>query len=84
MLSLEYRKTSFRLALIGSDPVVKSFNNLMQDAFSRSEGSSASPSDAKKMVSLLGDLLLEIRRSMGNETTKIDNLGHARVVYKRC
>ena len=75
MLSLEYRKTSFRLSLIGSDPVVTSFNNLMQDAFSRSEGSSSLPSDIKKMVSLLGDLLLEIRRSMGNETTKIDNWG---------
>ncbi len=30
LLSLEYRKLSFRLSLIGSDNVVKAFNNLYQ------------------------------------------------------
>ena len=77
MLALEYRKTSFRLSLIGSDAVVKSFNNLMQFSFhmSTSQNASASQSGTRKMVSLLGNLLLEIRRSMGNEATKIDNIG---------
>lgn len=82
MLALEYRKTSFRLSLIGSDAVVKSFNNLMQFSFhmSTSRNASASQSatresDTRKMVSLLGNLLLEIRRSMGNEATEIDNIG---------
>lgn len=30
MLSLDYRKVSFKLSLIGSDPVVSSFNDLRQ------------------------------------------------------
>ena len=75
MLSLEYRKTSFRLSLIGSDAVVSSYNNLMQHFFNKPDNSPSSPDEAREAVSLLGDFLLEIRRSMGNESTKIDNWG---------
>ncbi len=75
MLSLDYRKTSFRLSLIGSDSVVSAYNDLLQYFYSKSDTSSASPTDTTKMVSLLGTFLLEIRRSMGNESTKIDNWG---------
>ena len=73
MLSLEYRKTSFGLSLIGSDSVVLAYNDLMQYFFTRSDTSPASPSDAREMMSLLGSVLLEIRKSMGNEFTKLDN-----------
>ena len=72
MLTLEYRITSSRLSLIGSDPVVSSYNNLMQHAFSLTDNPS-SINDPSEMISLLGNLLLEIRRSMGNEDTKLDN-----------
>ena len=76
MLSLEYRKTSFKLSLFGSDAVVNSFNELMQYSFRMSENTSTnSLENAKEMVSLLGTLLLEIRKSMGNESTRIDNWG---------
>lgn len=75
MLSLEYRKTSFRLSLVGSDSVVISYNNLIQYFFEKSDTSSSSPSEAREMISLLGSFLLEIRKSMGNEATKIDNWG---------
>ena len=74
MLSLEYRKTSFRLSLIGSDSVVSAYNDLLQDFYNRADTASSSPSDIK-VISLLGSFLLEIRKSMGNESTKIDNWG---------
>ena len=75
MLSLEYRKTSFKLSLIGSDSVVRSFNDLMQYFYEQGADAPASPQNVKEMVSLLGKFLLEIRKSMGNESTKIDNWG---------
>lgn len=73
MLSLEYRQIAFRLSLIGSDAVVKAYNELLQFFFQH-EGL-PDPSDLKKMISLIADLLLEIRKSMGNEATKLDNWG---------
>lgn len=76
MLSLDYRKVSFKLSLIGSDDVVKSFNNLMQYFYNQSgDGQSPDMNKLREMMSLLGTFLLEIRRSMGNEATKIDNWG---------
>lgn len=76
MLSLDYRKTSFRLSLVGSDPVVNAFNALMQYTFRLAEDqNSNSVKNPGEILSLLGTLLLEIRRSMGNESTKIDNFG---------
>jgi hypothetical protein len=72
--SLEYRQEGFRLSLVGSDEVVKAYNNLMQYFFQRGENA-AQPTegDLKKMLSLMGTLLLEIRRSMGNEATALNN-----------
>lgn len=76
MLSLDYRKVSFKLSLIGSDSVVKSFNELMQHFYNQSNGDQIpEPFQLRIMMSLLGAFLLEIRKSMGNETTKIDNWG---------
>lgn len=72
MLSLEYREQGFRLALVGSDAVVKSYNDLMQYFYQRGEQAPVHEEDVKHMMSLLGQFLLEIRRSMGNETTKLD------------
>ena len=76
MLSLAYRKVSFKLSLIGSDSVVCSFNNLMQYFYSKSNETQQPTNDQlKEMMSLLGCFLLEIRKSMGNETTQLDNWG---------
>jgi len=77
LLSLEYRKLSFRLSLIGSDNVVKAFNNLYQYFYKNAENSESTiqsnPTDkAKEMMSLIGLLLLEIRKSMGNEETQLN------------
>ena len=76
MLSLDYRRQAFKMALVGSDSVVKAYNNLMQHVFGLAEeagSEGATGSDPKKLISLLGGFLLEIRRSMGNETTTLDN-----------
>ena len=74
MLSLDYRKLAFQLSLMGNDAVVKSYNDLMQYFYNQADDSET-PSNEKlrEMMSLLGKFLLEIRRSMGNETTKLDN-----------
>jgi len=73
MLSVEYRKTSFRLALIGSDGVVKSHNELLQYFYNLQDNSEGF--QLKEGIVLLGNFLLEIRKSMGNEATKINNIG---------
>jgi len=72
LLSLEYRRQGFKLSLVGSDAVVSAYNNLMQFFYSRGDNPVASQEDLKQMMGLLGGFLLEIRRSMGNEATKLD------------
>lgn len=73
MLSLEYRKYSFKLSLVGSDEVVFAFNELMQHFYSQGDSPDTSEQNMKLMLSLLGNFLLQIRRSMGNESTKLDH-----------
>jgi len=74
LLSLEYREQGFRLSLVGSDSVVKSYNDLMQFFFQRGNQSvPVGEGEIREWLSLLGKFLLEIRRSMGNETTKLDH-----------
>jgi len=74
MLTLDYRKLGFKLSLMGSDAVVKSYNDLMQYFYNMEENKSAeSLNFIKEMLILLGTFLLEIRRSMGNEATKLDH-----------
>ncbi len=74
LLSLEYRRKAFKMSLVGSDAVVTSYNDLMQYffQFGINADQGVTESDVKDMMALVGKLLLEIRRSMGNETTKLD------------
>jgi hypothetical protein len=73
LLSIEYREQGFRLFLMGSDEVVKSYSNLMRSSSTLCEESVPSnDSSIVNMMSLLGIFLLEIRKSMGNEETKLD------------
>lgn len=71
--SMEYRQASLKLSLIADDAVVLAYNEFLQ-FFYQSEKFNNLPSSerTKKTLHLLGNLLLEIRKSMGNET-KIDN-----------
>ncbi len=77
--SYEYRKTAFDLNLFGSDEVVKAYNALMQHTY---EAESTGKQDPKKMMRLWGTLLLEIRKSLGNEKTKLDELDMLRAMIK--
>ncbi|MSM40749.1 MAG: hypothetical protein GJT30_14125 [Geobacter sp.] len=73
LLSLDYRRQAFKLALVGSDEVVQAYNDLMQFFFSQEENPQATEEHLKSMLSLLGSFLLQIRKSMGNETSKLTN-----------
>ena len=75
LLSLEYRRKAFKMSLVGLEEVVTTYNDLMQYFFQRVDkvDQSVTKHDVKEMISLVGKFLLEIRRSMGNETTKLDH-----------
>lgn len=73
LLSLEYREQGTRLSLVGSDAVVRAYNNLLQYFYQR--GENAPPpgeKEGREMMGLLGQFLLEIRRSIGNEETSLN------------
>lgn len=74
LLSVAYRKKAFQMSLVGSDAVVKAYNDLLQFFYERNDQTQPTqPDELKKMMSLLGGFLLAIRKSMGNESTKLDN-----------
>ncbi|MDY0129372.1 MAG: hypothetical protein RBR63_04190 [Methanosarcina vacuolata] len=68
LLSQEYRKTSFELALLGSDDVVKAYGNLMQYSF-RLENQEI---DKNMLIKLYATLLLRIRKDLGNKYTQLN------------
>lgn len=71
MMSFDYRKTAFELNLFGSDKVVRAYNALMRYAYQTEASASRNPRD---FVLLWGHLLLEIRKSLGNERTKLNEV----------
>jgi hypothetical protein len=81
MFSLSYRKNSFKLALMGSDSVVSAYNELTQFFYRQPQvsnsdniGTKMKQEDNIQIMHILGTLLLEIRKSVGNENTTLDNL----------
>lgn len=69
--SYEYRETAFRFTLLGSDSVVRAYNNLMQHIYNLESSEDPSQEESMKTIHLLGKLLLEIRRSLGNRGTTL-------------
>lgn len=69
IVSLDYRKNVFRMSLIAPDSVVRTYNDLMQYSY---QSKSDDPDAPKEMMSLVGRFPLEIRKSMGNDTTDLD------------
>lgn len=67
--SYDYRKISFNLGLMGSDEVVKAYNKMMKFMYKTEK---EKVRDNKEMLRLWGKLLLEIRKSLGNKGTKLD------------
>ena len=72
MLSVEYRETGFRLSLVADDSVVRAYNKLMQYFYQMEKDFRPSEDKTCEWIALMGDLLLEIRKSMGNESSKLD------------
>lgn len=73
------RKTTFDLNLFGSDEVIRAFNNLMKHTY---EAEATGNQDPEKMMRLWGKLLLEIRKSLGNKKTKLNELDMLRAMIK--
>ncbi|MDA8444951.1 hypothetical protein [Paracidovorax valerianellae] len=72
MMSFEYRQVGFKLSLVANDEVVRAYNSLMQ-FFYQIDGDQR-PLDQKTShwLALMATLLLEIRRSMGNQSSRLD------------
>lgn len=76
MLTVEYRKVGFKLSLVADDSVVRAYNKLMQFFYKGwHEGLSGDELLIKtsQWIKLLSELLLEIRKSMGNQHTSLTN-----------
>ncbi len=65
--SYEYRKTSFDLALFGSDNVVRAYNTWLQYGY-KSEANENIEQRGEMYMKLWGKLLLEIRKDVGNDS----------------
>ncbi|SEL97442.1 hypothetical protein [Acinetobacter sp. DSM 11652] len=77
MLSVDYRKIAFKLSLVADDSVIRAYNALMQHAYSYNKMKDNSPEhvlvQTSVWISLLSEMLLAIRKSMGNASTELDN-----------
>ena len=69
--SLRYRRNSFKMMLIGSDEVVRAYNDLML-FHSRRRDAPMTEAESVDGLALFGELVLAIRRSVGNEATQLD------------
>lgn len=77
--SYNYKKNAFDLNLIGSDKVVFAFNNLMTHSY---KAEATGNKDPKEMMSLWGELLLEMRKSLGNKNTKLNKYDMLKAMVK--
>jgi len=75
--SYRYRKTAFDLNLFGSDEVVHTYNALMKHTY---EVESTGKQNPKEMMRLWGSLLLEIRKSLGNKKTTLNEFDMIRAM----
>lgn len=68
MLNVDFQEYSFKLILLGSDKVVRAYNNLLQAFYNQPTIGNEPGLDLIKYTSVL---LLEVRRDLGNSTTKL-------------
>ncbi|MGD8455888.1 MAG: hypothetical protein PVF83_05850 [Anaerolineales bacterium] len=68
----EYKNAEFKLLLIGSDGVVKAYNEIKKFFYqNKMDGTEEA---TKQMLRIQAQLILEIRKSVGNEGTKISQM----------
>lgn len=72
MLSVEYREVGFKLSLVANDSVVRAYNKLMQYFYHTEKDPRPIDEKVCDWIALMGGLLLEIRKSMGNESSALD------------
>jgi len=77
--SYEYRRTAFELNLFGSDEVVRAYNELVQYTY---QAEASGQPNTSIMMRRWGRLLLEIRRSLGNRRTRLDEVDMLRGMIK--
>lgn len=74
ILNLDYQAYAFKLILLGSDEVVKAYNNLMQAYYNSEKLSDDSTEIGEHLIKYMAVLLLEVRKSLGNASTKLHSL----------
>ena len=72
MMSFEYRQVGFKLSLVANDEVVRAYNSLMQFFYHTDDDQMPLDQKTSNWIALMATLLLEIRRSMGNQSSKLD------------
>jgi len=72
MLSVEYRQIAFKLSLVANDEVVRAYNTIMQFFYHTESDPRPLTEKTAHWIALMGTLLLEIRKSMGNATSNLD------------
>lgn len=85
MLSFEYKKTSFEMALFGSDEVVNAYNVFMgtlYESAQQDESAQQATQNPMELMQGFGELLLEIRKSLGNEETELNRFDMLRWMIK--
>ncbi len=66
--SVEYREAGFRLALFGSDSVVRAFNSFVQFAAKNKDvGDLQKTGKSIESLKVMGEFLLEVRKNVGND-----------------
>ena len=69
LTSHQYKSKAFEMFFFGSDEVIKAYNKLIQ------HGSRINPENAEPDLTIVtdfGQLLLEVRKSLGNKKTKLN------------
>jgi hypothetical protein len=72
MLSVEYRQVGFKLSLVANDSVVRAYNRLMQFFYHIEEDPRPIEVKTSHWIALMSTLLLEIRKSTGNESSALN------------
>lgn len=65
--SFDYRKTAFRLSLVGDDEVVLAWNQMWKRLYDVEQGSA----EQKMIIRDFGNVLYAIRRSIGSKKTRL-------------
>lgn len=78
ILTIEYKKSCLEFTLFGNDATVKAFNNLFQVVFDQN----SFQNDPEILLPFLGKLNLEMRKELGNKSTRFDEFNMLEYIIK--